>query len=129
MNENHDEVYRGLKKFVLFLSEVLAVNKEQLKGTKAMISCTVTGLTEALDTVKWTKSDDSPITSGTEDFTIDLGSYSGGTQTTTLTVPTTETDQDKTYKCLIESSEHGEKDKSTTVNLKIFSKQFTINNL
>ena len=109
-------------KFVFFISDIQAVHKEQLKDTEAMISCIVTGLTKALDNVNWTKSDDSTIASGTDDFTIDIGSYSGGTQTTTLTVPTTETDQDKTYKCLITSDEHSETDKSTTVSLKVFSK-------
>ena len=109
-------------KVVLFFSEVQAVNKEQLKDTVATISCIVTGLTKVLDDVKWTKSDDSTITSGTDGFTIDIGSYSGGTQTTILTVPIAETDQDKTYKCLVTSSDHGETDKSTTVSMKVFSK-------
>ena len=109
-------------KFVFFISGVQAAHKEQLKDTEATISCIVTGLTKALDDVKWTKSDDSPITSGTDGFTIDTGSYSGGTQTTILTVPIAETDQDKTYKCLVTSSDHGETDKSTTVSMKVFSK-------
>ena len=76
--------------------------------------------------MKWTKSDDSTITSGTDGFTIDTGSYSGGTQTTILTVPTAETDQDKTYKCLITSNEHGGTEQSTTVSLKVFSKLFRL---
>ena len=109
---------------------VQAVNKEQPKSTEATISCTVTGLTQKLDGVKWTRADDTQIESGTGGFTIDTGEagFAGDAQTTILTVPTTETDQDKTYKCLITSTEHGETDKSTTVHLKVFSKLFSFNN-
>lgn len=94
----------------------------------AVISCTVTGLTKELDGVKWKKgADDSEITSGDgSGFVIDAAGtsagFSGDTQTTTLTVPLSETDEDKTYNCLITSDEHDETDKSTTVNLKVFSK-------
>ena len=110
------------KRSKTYIPGVQAAHREQLKDTEATISCIVTGLTKALDNVKWTKSDDSTITSGSDDFTIDTGSYSGGTQTTILTVPIAETDQDKTYKCLVTSSDHGETDKSTTVSMKVFSK-------
>ena len=80
-----------------------------------------------LNDVKWTKGDDTEITSGgAGSFIIDDGStsagFSGNTQITTLTVPDSQTDQDKTYKCLITSVEHGQTEKSTSVNLKVFSK-------
>ena len=80
-----------------------------------------------LNEVKWTKGDDTEITSGgAGSFIIDDGStsagFSGNTQITTLTVPDSETDQDKTYKCLITSVEHGQSENSTSVNLKVFSK-------
>ena len=73
--------------------------------------------------MKWTTSEGAEITSGEGGFVIDTGNdgFSGNTQITTLTVPGTATDQDKDYKCLITSVEHGETDKSTTVNLKVFS--------
>ena len=73
--------------------------------------------------MKWTKSDNSEITyDNTDGFVIDTGSYSfsGDTQTTTLFVPASQTDVDKTYNCLITCNEHGVTDKSTTVNLNIF---------
>ena len=100
-------------------------NREQEKGFKAVISCKVTGLTKVLDGVKWKKSDDTEITSdNTDGFVIDTGNsgFSGGTQTTTLTVPASQTDVDKTYNCLITSNEHHATEKRTTVNLKVFSK-------
>ena len=79
--------------------------------------------------MKWTKSDDSEIKSGADSFVIDTGSgsFSGGSQTTTLTVPASQTDVDKTYNCLITSDEHGVTEKSTTVNLKVFSKLWSNN--
>ena len=72
----------------------------------------------------WKKSDSTTITSGGADsFTIDEGSFSGdGSQTTTLTVPVAETDQDKIYKCIVTSVEHGGAEQSEDVNLKVFSK-------
>ena len=97
-----------------------------MKNSRAVISCKVTGLTKPLDNVKWTKSDNSEITSGGADgFIIDTGSasFSRDTQTTTLSVPDSQTDRDRTYNCLITSNEHDATDKSTTVNLKVFSKK------
>lgn len=73
--------------------------------------------------MQWVKADGSTITSGLADFTIDEGSLSGdGSQTTTLTVPVAETDQDKIYKCIVTSVEHGGAEQSKDVNLKVFSK-------
>ncbi|KAL5249910.1 hypothetical protein ACHWQZ_G015848 [Mnemiopsis leidyi] len=100
---------------------VTAVNQEQLKATEAKISCTVSGLTKALDDVKWTKSDDTPITSGVDGFVIADGTLSGNSQTTILTVPGSANTLDTTYKCLITSTEHGKTDDSTTVSLKVFT--------
>ena len=101
---------------------VTAVHKEQILGTVATISCTVTGLTKKLDEVKWTKSDNSQITSGQGGFTIVDGGFSGDSQTTTLTVGADQNNIDTSYNCLITSYEHDETDKSTAVNLKVFSK-------
>ena len=108
---------------IISFSAVTAGNKEQKNGSQAVISCKVTGLTTVLNGVKWTKSDNSEITSGVDSFVIDTGnsSFSGDTQTTTLTVPAYQTDRDETYICLITSNEHGGTEKSTTVYLKVLS--------
>ena len=107
---------------MIFLLAPAAVNQEQQEATEAKISCTVSGLTKALDDVKWTKSDDTPITSGVDGFVIADGTLSGNSQTTILTVPGSANTLDTTYKCLISSTEHGKTDDSTTVSLKVFSK-------
>lgn len=99
-----------------------AVNQEQLKMSEAKISCTVNGLTKALDGVKWKKPDDTEITSGTDSFVIEDGSLVGNSQTTILTVPAAANTADGTYKCLITSNEHDKTDDSTSVSLKVFSK-------
>ena len=101
---------------------VTAAHKEQLLGTTATISCIVTGLTKELDRVKWTKSDNSQITSGQGGFTIANGGFSGDSQTTTLTVDAKQNNVNTSYNCLITSNEHAETDKSTAVTLKVFSK-------
>ena len=104
---------------------MVAGHKEVQKHTEAVISCTVTGLTKQLDRVKWTTGDYEEIATDDGDgYIIDTGSdgFSGDTQITTLTVPLSETDEDKAYICLITSDEHGETDKSKYVNLKVFCK-------
>ncbi|KAL5250884.1 hypothetical protein ACHWQZ_G016582 [Mnemiopsis leidyi] len=100
---------------------VTAVDQQQLKDTEAKISCTVDGLTTALNGVKWTKADDTEITSGSGGFVIEAGTLSGNTQTTILTVPASDNTLDTTYKCLITSTEHGKTEDSTSVSLKVFT--------
>ena len=89
-----------------------------------MVSCVVTGLTEALETdqVKWTTFEDAPITTGSDGFTIETSSLTGNTQTTTLTVPGSQTDTDKVYKCVITPTGDDVTAKTKEVNLKVFSK-------
>ena len=98
------------------------MNQEQLKGTEAKISCIVNGLTKALDEVKWTDSDGTLITSGSNNYVIEEGDLIGNTQTTVLTVPAALNTQDTTFNCLITSNEHAKVDDKTTVSLKVFSK-------
>ena len=104
------------------------VNKEQLAGTEASISCIITGLTKKLDNVKWTTADDAAISSGQNGFTFVDGEFdntASGSQTTILTISGAQNNGDTTYNCLITSAEHVETEKMTVVKLKTFSK-FTI---
>ena len=104
-----DMILNGDHKFNItkfFVSEVTAVNKEQLTGTVATISCIVAGLTRKLDEVKWTKSDNTDITSSQDGYTIDVGTFSKDSLTTTLTIPADQNNQDTTYNCVITSNEH-----------------------
>ena len=97
------------------------MNKEQLTGTIARISCTVTGLTEELGLTKWTTSEDVDVTS-LEGYTVVPGSLEVDTQTTTLTVPADKNNNDATYWCVITSTEHGVTEQKTEVTFKVFSK-------
>ena len=101
---------------------ITAINKEQLSGTEAKISCTVTGLTRLLDKVRWTKDDGTDIKPGDADYNFTRGTFSGGSQTTILTVAASKNDLDTTYSCVITSNEHGGIEQSTNVHLKVFSK-------
>ena len=99
-----------------------AVNIEVLTGTTAKISCKVTGLTAALQTVKWEKSDGTDVTSGVPGYTSNDGVYDNGSQTTTLTVDGELNSVDSTYNCLITPSTPDYAGKnSTEVKLNIFS--------
>ena len=104
-----------------------AGNREQLTGTIAKLSCIVGGLSRPLDKVRWTKSDNTDITSGQDGYIIDIEIFNGGSQTTTLTVNSHQNNLDTTYNCVITSDEHDETDKSTTVNLNVFSKSHHYN--
>ena len=96
--------------------------------TKAVISCTVTGLTKALDSVTWKRtSDNLDVTTGVEGYTSAEGSFTSDTnsQTTTLTVGGLQNHADATYECLVESNEHGKTAETTTVHLKVFGRCFS----
>ena len=112
----------------LLTSELTAENQEQLTGTEAVISCTVTGLTTSLDSVTWRRSSDHlDVTTGVDGYTSAEGSFDSDTksQTTTLTVGGPQNDADATYKCIVESNEHGKTAETTTVHLKVFGRCFS----
>ena len=101
---------------------VTAVNEEVLIGTTAEISCKVWGLTAALKTVKWEKSDGTDVTSGVPGYTSNGGIFDDGSQTTTLTVAGEVNTADMTYNCIITpSSQDDATEVSTAVTLEIYS--------
>ena len=82
----------------------------------------MTGLTAALKTVKWEKSDGTEVRSGLYYITND-GRFDDGSQTTTLTVAGELNTVDSTYKCLITpSTQDDATEVSTEVTLNILSK-------
>ena len=101
---------------------VYPVNIEVLIGAPAEISCQVTGLTAALKTVKWEKSDGTEVRSGLYYITND-GKFEDDSQTTTLTVAGEVNTVDSTYNCLImPATKDDATEISTEVKLNIFSK-------
>ena len=98
-------------------SEVGAISKEVKKKTKTTISCVITDITKTV-TVVW-RTVTAPVPESK--YTVIQGSHSGGTQTSTLTVDSTEVTEDKAYTCRVTSgsfpdSEHFD----NTVNLNVF---------
>ena len=82
-------------------------------------------MTKKLDAVTWEKPDSGgPITDGTDDYQIDVGTYQGesNSQTTVLTIPAAENRVDAVFFCVITSDEHGKSDEKTAVNSDVFSK-------
>ena len=93
-----------------------------LIGAPAEISCKVTGLTAALKTVKWEKSDGTEVRSGLYYITND-GRFDDGSQTTILTVAGEVNTDDSTYNCLITpATKDDATEVSTELTLNIFSK-------
>ena len=101
---------------------VVALPEVVFIGTTAEISCNVTGLTGALQTVKWEKSDGTDVTSDVPGYTSNDGVYDNGSQTTTLTVDGELNTVDSTYNCLITpSTQDDATEVSTAVTLSVFS--------
>ena len=99
------------------LSDVQSVEKEVKKGSTTTISCVVTGITETV-TVSW-RTATAPV-SGSK-FDSIQGSHSGGTQTSTLTVDSTEVTEDKAYTCRVTSGSYPASGHfENTVNLNVF---------
>ena len=95
------------------------MEREVKKGSATTISCLITGITETI-TVSW-QTAAGPVTG--EKFKFDQGSHSDGTQTSTLTVDSTEVTEDKAYTCRVTSGslpDSGHFD--NTVNLNVFGK-------
>jgi hypothetical protein len=118
-----------VRKFVT--SGVVAKDSEVLEDTAATISCVVNGLTKQLDAVTWEKpSTGGVITTGTDDYQIDVGTYDSGSnsQTTILTIPGPANGADAVYTCVIQSDEHGKtsgSEEKTDVNSNVFSEYLT----
>ena len=90
-----------------------------MRRSTTTISCVITGITERV-TVAWRTSTE-PV-SGSK-FNFVQGSHSGGTQTSTLTVDSTEVTEDKAYTCRVTSGslpDSGHFD--SNVNLNVFGK-------
>ena len=101
---------------------VTAGNKEVLSETDAEISCEVTGLTKQLQTVKWKKSNGDDVTTGVDGYTSKEGTFGGGSQTTTLSVASTQNNADANYSCLITPADQDDATEvSTPVKLNVFS--------
>ena len=101
----------------MFSSDIQSVEKEVKQGSTTKISCVITGITETV-TVSWRTASE-PV-SGSK-FTSVQGSHSDGTQTSTLTVDSTEVTEDKAYTCRVTSGslpDSGHFD--NTVNLNVF---------
>ena len=93
------------------------MEKEVKKGSTTTISCVITGITETV-TVVWRTATE-PV-SGSK-FKSSQGTHSGGTQTTTLTVDSTEVIEDKAYTCRITSGSFPDSNHfDNTVNLNVY---------
>ena len=88
-----------------------------------MISCTVTGLTKKLDSIKWTTSSSVPITTNQSGYTVIDGGFvtANGSQTITLTIPGTLNIFNETYVCLFTSNEHKVTNQTAAVISQIYS--------
>lgn len=113
--------YHGI---TLPFSDVVAQGSEQLLSTSAEISCTVSGLTRPIDSVKWLKPSGDPVVSGLDGFNVKDGTFVNGSQTTVLRASSEKTTDDKIYTCLVTVNEHGKVDYPTSVSLSVFRKFF-----
>ena len=101
-------------------------DKEVKTGTDATISCVISGITQAVQSVVWkTSSSTNVVTDDSTNYVQNDGSYqsASNSQTTELTVKAAKTDQDVSYTCVITANEWGgASPKPTIVNLNVFGK-------
>ena len=104
-----------------------ATNKEVETGTDATVSCIITGIGQQLNGVVWKKDGTDVTTLPGSNYVVSPGTYDSNSQTTTLTVKAAANTADSTYTCVITSYEWLQTNKETTVNLEVFSKEFSMN--
>ena len=107
---------------ISIFADVQVSNKEVESGSDATISCVITGITQKLDAVIWTKDGTDVTTLSADNYVVSPGTYDSNSQTTTLTVKAAANTADSTYTCVITSDEWLQTQKETTVNLEVFSK-------
>lgn len=100
------------------------INKEVLEVTDTTISCVVSGITQQLDRVVWTKDGTDVTTLPGNDYEVSEGTFTTITnsQTTTLIVRAAANTADATYTCVITSDENLIQDRGTFVSLDVFCK-------
>ena len=108
----------------MFFSDVQSVNKEVGSGTDATISCIISGISQQLNAVIWTKDGTDVTTVSGSNYIVSSGTYDSNSQTTTLTVKAAANTADSTYTCVITSIEYEETNKETPVALNVFGKIF-----
>ena len=96
-------------------------------NTDASISCIITGITEQLDSVVWTKDGIDVTTLSDSNYIVTPGIYSFNSQTTLLTVKADANTADSTYTCAITTNESIPSYREAIVALKVFSKRCSMN--
>ena len=91
-----DDTVVATTNFKLTVSDVTTTNKDAHVGTQTILTCSVTGLSAAA-TITW-KKNSQVQSSGVEDG---VAGYSGGSQTSTLTV--SDPQSDGVYSCEVTS--------------------------
>ena len=95
----------------IYNAEVIATDKDALKGTESVLSCKITGLNDKA-TVSWTKGDETQ--GGTTE-----GELNDGTQISTLTV--TNPQEDTEYTCVVTSGEYSSSETyETALSLNVY---------
>ena len=102
------------------------MNQEIQKGSDAVLSCVVTGITEQLDDVEWRRDGTDVTTLSGSNYVISSGTYDSNSQTTTLTVKAAANTADSTYTCVIASDEWLITNRQTPVSVTVFGKKLSV---
>ena len=93
---------------VKIIPDVVGLHKEVKSGSDVVLSCIVTGITQAVNVV-WKDSNHTSFTSNSSgSIIVDDGDFFDDHQTTTLTINGSVNTQDTTYTCEITSGEGGD---------------------
>ena len=105
-----------------YISEIEPISKEIEINTDAVISCIISGISQAVDSVVWKDSSGTEVTGA--NYVAVSGTYDSLTnsQTTTLSVTASVNTEDKTYKCALNSTEWNVIGNETSVALDVICK-------
>ena len=100
---------------------VEAVNTEVGISTESVVTCIISGVTQAVTSLSWTNDSGTQLTNDTTDYLITDDGYNdeNNTQTTTLTVKNGVT-TDSIFRCVVTSDEWIVSDNETEVTFNIF---------
>ena len=113
----------GATTYEYHCSGIQPISKEVEAESEVTISCIVTGISQQLNTIVWTKEGNDVTTLSDSSYITTPGIYSSNSQTTTLTVKAAANTADSTYTCVIASDEWLVNNLETTVTLEVFCKK------
>ena len=99
-----------------------SVSKEVPSGEDVMLSCLVSGISQAVDSITWKKNGLDVTTISSTNYLVGDGSFSDNSQTTTLEIKGAANTEDVTFTCDVDSNEWGYAGREAFASAFVFGK-------